>query len=162
MQVQFLPFHSSFITWTQRIALLVDLVLLGWLWRKVLSGRELGGPFRASWVWPVVGFALSLGMVLFSWTVATFPGEWQESVGWLANHASEQSERKDGIGGRFRGVSLHDWVFNSEIDLTTRRRRLPFSNTLVLTGFNVLKASESTIPRRRSGGTLSFAPAAAT
>ena len=34
-------------------------------------------------------------------------------------------------------LSLHDWVFNSNVDPTTRRRLLPFSSTLVLTGFNV-------------------------
>ena len=60
MQVQFLPFHSLFITWTQRIALVVDLMLLGWLWRTVLSGRELGGRlFGPARAWPVLGAALT-------------------------------------------------------------------------------------------------------
>ena len=36
MQIQFLPFHSSFIVWTQRVALLADFVLLWWLWGKIL------------------------------------------------------------------------------------------------------------------------------
>jgi len=36
-------------------------------------------------------------------------------------------------------ASLHDWIFNSEVDPMTRRRRYPFSSTLVLTGFNVLE-----------------------
>jgi hypothetical protein len=39
MQVQFLPFHSSFVTWTQRLALAADLGIIWWLWRKILSGR---------------------------------------------------------------------------------------------------------------------------
>jgi uncharacterized protein YjbI with pentapeptide repeats len=126
MQVQFLPFHSPFITWTQRIALLVDLLLLGWLWRKVLSGRELGGPFRASWAWPVLGAALGLAVLVFSWAVATFPGEPQEEL--VANCS------RCAILG-----SLRDRIFQSPVDPTNRRRRLPFSNTLVLTGFNVLE-----------------------
>ena len=51
MQIQFLPFHSSFITWTQRVALLADLALIWWLWRKILSGREVDGrPSRRSWM----------------------------------------------------------------------------------------------------------------
>ena len=37
-------------------------------------------------------------------------------------------------------ASLHDWIFNSEVDPTTRRRWLPFSNTLVLQGLNVYEA----------------------
>jgi hypothetical protein len=40
IQIQFLPYHSKFVTWTQRIALLFDLALVWWLWRKVLSGAE--------------------------------------------------------------------------------------------------------------------------
>jgi len=126
MQMQFLPYHNSFITWAQRIALPADLMLLWWLWRKILSGRELSGPFRPSWAWPALGLALSLGAVLFSWTVATFPGEQQEEF--LVNWDKPRL-----------AVSLHDWVFNSPVDGTTRRRRLPFSNTLVLTGFNVVE-----------------------
>jgi uncharacterized protein YjbI with pentapeptide repeats len=124
MQVQFLPFHSSFITWTQRIALIVDLLLLGWLWRKILSGRELGGPFRASWAWPIFGFALALAVILFSWTVATFPGEWQE--------AQRSGSRVSGFP-----YSLHDWAFDLPFDPATGRRRSLLSNTLVLPDLNI-------------------------
>jgi Pentapeptide repeats (8 copies) len=127
MQVQFLPFHSTFITWTQRIALIVDLLLLGWLWRKVLSGRELGGPFRASWVWPILGGALGLTVILFSWTVATFPGE-------------PQQEFVTSCSGCRLAGAVRERIFESQVDPTNRRRALPFSNTLVLTGFNVLEA----------------------
>jgi uncharacterized protein YjbI with pentapeptide repeats len=161
MQVQFLPFHSLFITWTLRLTIFVDLVLLGWLWRKVLAGPELGGPFRASRVWPVLGVALSLVVVLFSWTVATFPGERQEDalltwrfppVGDPSKSANDNPSKLPiwtapflnwvGSAGNWvltKEVSLHDSIFNSEVDPTTRRRRLAFSNTLVLTGFNVLE-----------------------
>ena len=127
MQLQFLPFHSPFITWTQRVALIVDLLLLGWLWRKVLSGRELGGPFRASWAWPVLGFALGLALVLFSAAVATFPGEPQQDF--IA-----------GCSGCTLAGLLRDRIFQSPVDPTSRRRRLPFSNTLVLTGFNIFES----------------------
>ena len=53
MQVQFLPFHSSFIIWTQRIALVVDLALIWWLWGKILSGRKVDGARRklTHWIW---------------------------------------------------------------------------------------------------------------
>jgi hypothetical protein len=40
MQVQFLPYHSSLIAWTQRVALLADLALIHWLWAKTLSGGD--------------------------------------------------------------------------------------------------------------------------
>src|SRR5271166_254 len=77
LQIQFLPFHGSFITWTHRLALLADLGLIWWLWRKILSGRELDGSRPASRAWTSFGFALSTAAVLFSWIAATFPGEWQ-------------------------------------------------------------------------------------
>ena len=79
MQIQFLPFHNSFITWTHRFALLADLVLIWWLWRKILAGRETETRRdRTAWTWRALGLVLSAGAVLFSWTAATFPGEWQE------------------------------------------------------------------------------------
>ncbi len=130
----------------------MDLVLLGWLWRKVLSGRELGGPFRASWAWPILGFALSLGVVVFSMAVATFPGEWQEErlPSWPILPAMDElgnpTTEKDASGNprkafrdwvvTARKLSLHDWLFNAVPDGITRRR-LPFSSTLVLPGLNV-------------------------
>jgi hypothetical protein len=80
MQIQFLPYHSSFITWTHRLALLADLLLVWWLWREILSGRAADGRRRsASPEWMTAGFALSLVVLLFAATVATFPGEWPET-----------------------------------------------------------------------------------
>ena len=102
MQIQFLPFHSSFIAWTQRVALAADLALVWWLWRKILSGREPGRWLGPSWLWSTVGLALSFSALLFSWTVATFPGEWQEErlASWrsaLVSHASEQANDKPSV-----------------------------------------------------------------
>jgi uncharacterized protein YjbI with pentapeptide repeats len=125
MQIQFLPFHSSFITWTQRLALAGDLALLWWLWRKILSGRETDHRRRwASRAWTGVGFLSSACAFLFSWAIATFPGERLEDL--LAKWDRPRL-----------AASLHDGVFSSEVDPTTRRRWLPFSSTLVLTGINI-------------------------
>jgi uncharacterized protein YjbI with pentapeptide repeats len=133
MQLQFLPFHSSFITWAQRFALLVDLVLIWWLWGKILSGREVDRVQR-KWphrIWSAAGLVLSLA-VLFVAAAATFPGEWQEQhwPSWRAFASTDEL-------GRPTKVSLHDWLFNSKVDDTTRRRWLPLSSTLVLPGFNI-------------------------
>jgi uncharacterized protein YjbI with pentapeptide repeats len=131
MQVQFLPFHDGFITSTHRVVLLVDLTLVWWLWRKILSGRETDRPgLTARGAWTGLGVAFSLGALLFSWTVATFPGEWQES------HLPSVKMLPTGPGNSER-VSLHDWIFNSAIDGATHNRRFPFSNTLVLSRSNI-------------------------
>ena len=151
-QIQFLPYHSSFITWTQRVALAADLALVWWPWRKILSGREPGPWLGPPWLWADVGLALSAGAVLFSWKAATFPGEWQEELlpSWRILPAMDErgnpATEKDAKGYlrkvfpdwvvNARKVSLHDWLFNAKPDDITRRR-FPFSNTLVLPGLNV-------------------------
>jgi hypothetical protein len=125
MQIQFLPFHSSFVTWTQRLTLLVDLGLIWWLWRRVVSGRAKAKQRPvAKTAWAAVGLALSFCVLLFSWPIATFPGEWQEN-------------RLSALDRASRIVSFRNWIFKSPVDATTRRRRLPLSNTLVLTGLNL-------------------------
>jgi uncharacterized protein YjbI with pentapeptide repeats len=151
--VQFLPFHSSFITWTQRIALVVDLALIWWLWGRILSGREVGGRRRGSWVWAGIGWTLSLAAILFSGAAATFPGEWQEDhlPEWRLLPALAEwrnpAEEFDATG-KFRTPSLRDWIINAEkLSLhdwlfnekpgSISRRRFPFSNSLVLTGLNI-------------------------
>jgi len=133
MQIQFLPFHSSFIIWTQRAALLADLILIWWLWRKILSGRMPGPYLGPRLLWATAGVASTLVAFLFSWTVATFPSEWQDDLPnqrlfWFPFPKPDREL-----------VTLHRLVFESKVDETTRHRRLPFSSTLVLTGFNVLE-----------------------
>jgi uncharacterized protein YjbI with pentapeptide repeats len=169
-QLQFLPFHNSFITWSQRIVLLADLGLIWWLWRTILTGRD---PVKnrpwARRAWGVVGIALSVFVVLFSLTAATFPGEWQEdhllsAVVFPAINPSKNRDRQStqqtaqsvlGWAKEYwiwartsEKVSLHDWIFNSEVDPTSRRRWLPFSNTLVLTGLNVYEALKIDDPEK--------------
>jgi uncharacterized protein YjbI with pentapeptide repeats len=144
MQIQFLPYHNSFITWTHRIALLADLALIWWLWRKMLSGREIDRRHRqAAWTWLALGFALSLGIVLFSLMEATFPGEWQED-----HLASLRVFETGDQSGHPAKVSLHDLVFNLPVDDTTRRRKSPFSGTLVLPGLNIYEALSIDDPKK--------------
>jgi uncharacterized protein YjbI with pentapeptide repeats len=133
MQIQFLPFHSSFITWTHRVALLVDLALIWWLWRVILAGRAADSRRRpVSLIWTSFGLALSASVVLFSVAAATFVGEWQTQrlAAWRPIHVLDQNRNPI-------TVSIHDWLFESGIDRTTRHRRWPLSSTLVLTGFSI-------------------------
>jgi uncharacterized protein YjbI with pentapeptide repeats len=79
LQIQFLPYHNQVITWVCRGALALDLLLIWFLWQKILGGRGdlQGWQSRRAWRWMKAGFgaALSTLVVLLSWTVATFPGE---------------------------------------------------------------------------------------
>ncbi len=125
MQVQFLPFHSLFITWIQRLTLLVDLALIWWLWSRILSGREVDrrDPQAALNAFEIA-LLLSVAAILFSWTIGTFPGELQERF--LAKW-----DRPKWM------VTPHDWLFSGPVDETTRRRTSLFSSTLVLPGLNI-------------------------
>jgi hypothetical protein len=142
LQIQFLPYHNGLITWTHRVALLADLLLVWWLWRKILSGRDTVRRSRSS-----LGFALAmvatLAVLIFSWTVATYPGEWQEdrlpSVNvipkrWVWERAPRNEHRTA------ERISVHEWFFAGEVDDITGRRNSFFSNTLVLPGFDIYEA----------------------
>jgi hypothetical protein len=88
LQAQFLPYHSLWITWTNRIALILDLGLLWWLWRNILSGRPthtLGRRWRPR---SETGIAavLTAFAVLFACSVATIPGEPQAIYQTLAQY----------------------------------------------------------------------------
>jgi uncharacterized protein YjbI with pentapeptide repeats len=144
MQIQFLPFHRSFITWTHRVALFVDLILVWWLWRRILSGRETSHPYRQpSRAWTTLGLALSAIAFFFSFATATFPGESQDNhwPDWRGFPTSDEA------GDRTK-VSLHNWLFQSPVNDASRRRWLPFSNTLVLSDLNVYEALNIDDPKR--------------
>jgi hypothetical protein len=126
LQIQFLPYHSRWITWTSRIVLTLDLGLLWWLWRDILRSRARGADAR-SWkrvAKATAGAVLTPAIILFACGVATLPGEWQEA------HAP----------GRSAFASLRERLFDGEVDPVTWTRRSPFSNTLVLPWFNIYEA----------------------
>ena len=145
IQIQFLPFHNSFITWTHRLALLADLLLIWWLWRRIMSGREVDGPRsrRLSRLSTTLGVTFSACALIASWALATFPGEWQEErlAAWKPIH--EYDELRHPIM-----VSVHDWLFQSRMDDTTHRRRLPLSSTLVLPGLNIYEGLKIDDPEK--------------
>jgi hypothetical protein len=122
-QVQFLPFHSSFITWTHRGVLVVDLALLWGLWGWIFRGHAERGRSETPANLLQIGLLLTFVVVFFSWIVATFPGEPQESF--LAKWDQPKWT-----------VTPHNWLFGGPVDQTTRRRTSLFSSTLVLPGLN--------------------------
>jgi hypothetical protein len=106
LQIQFLPYHEAWITWTHRIAIFLDLLLVWWLWRFILSGRDENRRWRwwPSWAAPALGIVLSFAALLFSWTVATLPGEWRERpLSWFA---------------AIEPASINKWLFSGEVNAT--------------------------------------------
>jgi hypothetical protein len=123
LQIQFLPFHDVTITWAQRAALILDIVLL-WLLRPPIfadlsvesSGRALlfAGGLRGLGLG--VAVVMSFLALWFSTVVATIPGEWPEPA--LARLDRSQLRFAD-----VAVVSTHDLVFAGSVDETTRRQR---------------------------------------
>jgi uncharacterized protein YjbI with pentapeptide repeats len=107
LQIQFLPYHHFLLTWEHRLTIFVDIILISWLWRKIIDG----GRNLDHWI-----IIFGIVAIWFSWRLAIIPGEWQEFIGY--------------------GPLYHDF-FNGDIDPNSHRRTSVFSNTLVLPRFNV-------------------------
>ena len=78
-------------------------------------------------------------------TEATFPGEWQDNlpnqrVFWFPFPKPDREL-----------VTLNRLVFQSDVNDTNRRRKLPFSNTLVLPGLNVYEGLKIDDPEKLKG-----------
>jgi len=121
-QLQFLPYHSEWITSWQRTAVVIDLVLLWILWPRIARGESAG----LVWVdfkrvkvqaWLLASFLPVLVMV----TIATFPGE-----------SLEQTLRP--VPG---WATLHKLLVAGEVNYVTGMPQSPWSNVLVLPKFDI-------------------------
>ncbi len=144
MQLQVLAYHSRAITWAIRLLLLVDLAVVWWLWHIILLGQ---GEFRemrrtVSKIGTIVGTFASVSVLVFSWGLATFPGETIETVlgGW-------RPFRDIDAQGKTIHLSLHDALFHRHISPTTRRRGI-LSDTLVLPVFDINAELKAPPPTR--------------
>lgn len=161
LQAQFLPFHSLWISWTQRIALILDILLLWALWPRIFSSpgeqsaaRKRSLPARALRF--AIAGALSFAALWLSIVIATIPGEWQEKTPAWANPRLPEFWSQEFWSAVFltkdkkaaQWISVRDLLFTGEINLTTRRRSSPFSNTLVLPGFNLYEGLKIDEPKK--------------
>src|SRR5271156_680844 len=78
-QLQFLPYHNEWITSWQRIAVVIDLILLWLLWPPIARGDTTQLRLNDFERVKVQAWALvSLLPILLVFTIATFPSEWLE------------------------------------------------------------------------------------
>jgi len=130
---QFLPYQDEVITWWHRVALVVDLALLWFLWPSIVSGQMS----TIGWVdlrrpkIMVLAIA-SIVPVLFVVLVAVFPGEWLDEK---LPRVAFMSIGTDNSGRRW--VSLHELLFAGPVDEITRRPTSLWSNRLVLPGLDL-------------------------
>jgi uncharacterized protein YjbI with pentapeptide repeats len=155
LQIQFLPFHDTRITWAQRGALFLDIVLLWRLRPPILSdlsaeissrARILSRALRGFGL--AVAIGMSIGAVWFATVIATIPGEWQETAFAKLDRPRWQISYLEAGEQKTKLVSTHELLFAGEVDITTRRRKSLFSNTLVLQGFNLYEALKIDDPKK--------------
>ena len=130
-QVTFLPYHNEWVVWLQRVIVLIDLAVIWYFFKRVRSNNEPIIARARSRVWPIVGAAASACVLLFSVSVATFPGE-------LANeHVPHLRVIPAAWGPHWSKAedwkSLHELLFAGTADEVSGRQRALFSNRLVLT-----------------------------
>jgi uncharacterized protein YjbI with pentapeptide repeats len=84
MQIQFLPYHSEWVTWGNRFALIFDLGLLWYYWPLMMSGRDSGWRQIVAHERPLVQSGvcvmLSILVIFASWVLAVVPGGWWERL----------------------------------------------------------------------------------
>jgi uncharacterized protein YjbI with pentapeptide repeats len=74
MQWRFLPYQDQLATWIQRLAIVLDVVVIWLLWQRVLSGQSKVG--RLGWSRQLVAIPLTVSVLVLPFLVLTFPGEW--------------------------------------------------------------------------------------
>ena len=123
-ELQFLPYHSEWITRWQRIAVVIDLVLLWILWPRIARGETAWLRWSDSKrvkVQALLLLLVSFLPVLLVFTIAIFPGEWLE-------------ENPPPVPG---WATLHELLVAGEVNYVTRRPWSLWSNVLVLPNFEV-------------------------
>jgi uncharacterized protein YjbI with pentapeptide repeats len=143
-QLQFLPYHNEWITLWQRVAVVIDLVLLWILWPSIARGEtaRLGWKdFKSAKVQALL--LASFLPVLLVVTIATFPGEWLEEnlppvrfipTTWASwTPSSVQTTQTAGSGW----ATLHELLVAGQPNFVTGRPESLWSNVLVLPNFQV-------------------------
>ncbi len=151
-QLQFLPYHSAIITWWQRIAVLIDVLLLWTLWPSIAVGAPTWIGWRDFRRPKIASLALaSLLPLLLVFIIATFPGELEDKLPSLRWVPTKLPEVKIGeTGGELASepvtipleslglASPHELLVAGEVDLLTRKLGSLWSNRLVLPGLDVI------------------------
>ena len=113
-ELQFLPYHNAWITWWQRLGVLIDLVLLWLLWPAA------AWQCRAWRHWTRFGSAglASAAPLVLVFLIATFPGEWLEQ--------------------NLTRVPLRNFLVAGAVNFNTRKPESLWSNRLILPGLDVV------------------------
>jgi uncharacterized protein YjbI with pentapeptide repeats len=131
LQTSFLPFHLEPVTWIHRSVLAFDLFAIWSYWHELRASDRPFIPFIKDRFWIFSGGLLSLCVLGFSVTVATFPGEKIDVL------LPDIDVLPFGVTGDDDGsiswTSLHNLLFAGDRSEITDRRRSLLANNLILT-----------------------------
>jgi uncharacterized protein YjbI with pentapeptide repeats len=142
-QLQFLPYHTEWITMWQRFIVVVDIALLWILWPRIARGEAAGVGWRDFKRIKVQAWLLaSILPVLLVVTIATFPGEWLEKLppvrlipttweAWTLPSVQAIQTARSGW------ATLHELLVAGEVNYVTGRPQSLWSNVLVVPNFEV-------------------------
>jgi uncharacterized protein YjbI with pentapeptide repeats len=139
-ELQFLPYHHDWITWWQRLAVGIDLLLIWLFWPTIALRQEAEQettPRRPVPVIQRVGtigsmYAISVASVLLVGVVATFPGERLEAVQHQVNPTFVQEAL----------VAVREALVAGKVDTARRKPESLWSNRLVLPGLDVIERTK--------------------
>jgi uncharacterized protein YjbI with pentapeptide repeats len=124
IQITFLPYHDPWVTLLHRIVIVLDIVFIGAFWPGIRTGKsDLRRPLTSNHPLAIGG---ALIILIFSWFVATFPGEWVRHIPIIASP--------------IRDVS--DFVFRGSVNEVLGTPKGLFSNVLVLTDQQFIEADK--------------------
>ena len=151
-QLQLLPYHLAWMTWTQRAIIVLDIGVLWWFWPDIMPKiRVSRGRLLAR---RIVAAISSIVLIGFSVAIATFPGEIVYE-NWIARkiqipeafvskgrtvlipfHIVEQFKKQLLSNGQvppqLKTVNLTKYLFEGSIDSIKNKPTSWFSNRLVL------------------------------
>ena len=133
--LQFLPYHHEPISWWQRLAVIIDLVLLWTLWPAIVRGETASikwADFRRGSV--AAAAIVSIALLLLAFTVATFPGEWLDKSPLTARFIPT----RDPINRSLRLMTPHELLVAGDIDFVGRKPTSLWSNRIVLPGIDLI------------------------
>ena len=130
VQVQFLPYHDVTVTWWHRLLVIADVLVIVWLWPRIMKQRWRSRPTRRP-----LGLVGAV-VIFFSVFVATIPDELTERVVTRGTTLNVERMGKDVWW-------LTAIFFEGQFDQGSHGRTSPLSRSLALYEFNAYDHNEA-------------------
>jgi uncharacterized protein YjbI with pentapeptide repeats len=127
LQIAFLPYHSSAVTWLHRACLIVDLGLIWFFWHAFRRHSEITKLRRVTVA--AIEAAGTLLVLIFSLALATFPGETM-----YRNVVATLVDAVVSFAFGDQAVSASRYFFEGDVDGVTGQPASLFANRIILPG----------------------------